>query len=65
MKDKIIDTLIQHYESKIAEHKLNVDIMIANPRAIPEHESFIEAVDKEIALIAESKDKLDVLKQFF
>jgi hypothetical protein len=48
MKDNIVTTLEQYYRSKIAQHKLNIDIMIANPRAIPEHENFIGAIDKEL-----------------
>ena len=49
MKDKIVITLEQYYEAKIAQHKLNVDIMMTNPRSIPEHENFTEAIDKELA----------------
>jgi hypothetical protein len=40
MKDKIVITLEQYYEAKIAQHKLNIDIMMTNPRSIPEHENF-------------------------
>lgn len=65
MSDKIIATLEQHYEAKIAEHKLNIDIMISNPRAIPEHENFISALDKEIAELANAHDKLQALKEYF
>lgn len=65
MKDKIIITLEQYYEAKVAQHKLNIDIMLANPRAIPEHENFIEAVDKELTGLANAHDKLQALKEYF
>ncbi len=65
MKDKIIITLEQYYEAKVAQHKLNIDIMLANPRGIPEHENFIEAIDKELSELANAHDKLQALKEYF
>jgi hypothetical protein len=65
MKENIIDTLKKHYEAKILEHKLNIDIMIANPRAIPEHENFVQAIDKELSELANAHDKLEALLKYF
>ena len=65
MKENIIDTLKKYYEAKILEHKLNIDIMIANPRAIPEHENFTQAIDKELAELANAHDKLEALLEYF
>jgi hypothetical protein len=65
MRDKIIITLKQHYEAIVAKHKLNIDIMLANPRSIPEHENFVQAVDKELSHITDALDKLETLKEYF
>jgi hypothetical protein len=65
MKENIIETLKKHYEAKILEHKLNIDIMMANPRAIPEHENFSYAIDKELAELANAHDKLEALLEYF
>ena len=65
MKDKIIITLEQYYEAKVAQHKLNIDIMISNPRGIPEHENFTGAIDKELSELANAHDKLQALKKYF
>jgi hypothetical protein len=65
MKDKIVITLEQYYEAKVAQHKLNIDIMLTNPRSIPEHENFTEAIDKELAELANAHDKLQALKEYF
>jgi hypothetical protein len=65
MKVNIINTLERYYESKVAQHKLNIDIMMTNPRAIPEHENFIGAVDKELEQLANAHDKLQSLKEYF
>jgi hypothetical protein len=65
MKDKIVITLEQYYEAKVAQHKLNIDIMMSNPRVIPEHENFTEAIDKELSELANAHDKLQALKEYF
>jgi hypothetical protein len=65
MYDKIVLTLKQHYESKITEHKLNIDIMLSNPTSIPEHSNFVSEIDKELSLMSEAKDKLEALKEYF
>lgn len=65
MKDQIVNTLNQYYQSKVAQHKLNIDVMIANPRAIPEHENFTQAIDKELEQLASAHDKLQALKEYY
>lgn len=65
MKENIVNTLISRYESEIQQHRLNIDIMIANPRAIPEHESFTAAIDSELELMTAAKDKLETLVKYF
>ena len=39
--------------------------MLSNPIAIPEHENFVAAIDKELSAMADAKDKLDLLKEYF
>ena len=65
MKDRIVNTLEQHYQAIIAKHKLNIEIMLTNPRSIPEHENFIQAIDKELSQLADADDKLKALKEYF
>jgi hypothetical protein len=65
MKENIVSVLKQNYETKVAQHKLNIDIMMANPRGIPEHENFVSAIDKELSELADAHDKLQALKEYF
>ena len=39
--------------------------MLANPTAIPEHSDIMEAIEKEVAQIAEYMDKLEVMEKYF
>ncbi len=65
MRTEIIGVLKQHFEAHIAKHKMNVDIMMANPMAIHDHTDLMDAIEKEVAQIAEYKDKLEVMEKYF
>ncbi len=65
MRTEIIAVLKQHFEAHILKHKMNVDIMLNNPMAIHDHTDLMDAVEKEVALIAEYQDKLEVMETYF
>jgi hypothetical protein len=65
MKKQIVETLTQHFEAHIQKHKMNVDIMLANPMAIHDHTDLMDAIEKEVAQIAEYMDKLEVMEKYF
>ena len=65
MKQQIVETLIQHFEAHIVKHKMNVEIMLANPMAIHDHTDLMDAIEKEVSQIAEYMDKLEVMEKYF
>ena len=65
MRTEIISVLKQHFEAQIFKHKMNVDIMLNNPMAIHDHTDLMGAIEKEVALIAEYQDKLDIMESYF
>jgi hypothetical protein len=65
MRKEMIGVLKQHFEAHILKHKMNVDIMLSNPMAIHDHTDLMEAIEKEVAQIAEYMDKLEVMEKYF
>lgn len=65
MKKEMIGVLKQHFEAHILKHKMNVDIMLANPMAIHDHTDLMSAIEKEMTQIAEYMDKLEVIEKYF
>ncbi len=65
MKDQLIAALESYFSSNIVKHKMNVEIMLANPMAIHDHTNWMSAVETEIAQIAEYEDKLEVLEKYW
>jgi hypothetical protein len=65
MRKEIVGVLKQHFEAHILKHKMNVDIMLSNPTAIHDHADLMGAIEKEVALMAEYQDKLEIMNVYF
>lgn len=65
MRQQIVQALIQHFESHIVKHKMNVEIMLNNPMAIHDHTDLMGAIEKEVDHISEYMDKLEVMEKYF
>jgi hypothetical protein len=65
MRKEILDALRAHFSAHVLKHKMNVDIMLGNPMAIHDHTDLMSAIEKEVALIAEYQDKLEIMNTYF
>lgn len=65
MKQQLIEALEMHFTSNICKHKMNIEIMFANPMAIHDHTDWMSAVETELAQIAEYEDKREALQKYF
>lgn len=65
MKKQMLKALKQHAEGHIAKHVTNVEVYMANAVGVGEHSDLLETVEKELAIIAEYHDQLEVLEKYF
>ena len=65
MRKELLQASKEHFESHILKHRMNVETMLRNPIAIPEHTDIMSAIEAEIAQIAEYDDKLEMLNKYF
>jgi hypothetical protein len=65
MRQQLIAASRLHYQAHVEKHRINVEVMLNNPRAIPEHSDIMSAIESEISQIAEYMDKLEVLEKYF
>lgn len=65
MRKELIKASALHYASHIEKHRINVEVMLQNPTAIHEHSDIMDAIEKEVALMAEYRDKLEIMELFF
>ena len=65
MKTKIVKAMLQKYQGEIAEAKMNLDIYMENPAGIGEHPDIVEAIELQVAKIADAEDKIEVINKHF
>jgi hypothetical protein len=65
MREQLIEASKEHYKAHITKHRMNVEVILNNPTAIMDHSDIMDAIEKEVALIAEYMDKLEVLEKYF
>jgi hypothetical protein len=61
----IIEASVKYFEAQVLKHRTNIETMLANPIAIPEHTNIMESIEQELGRIAEYEDKLEVLSKYF
>lgn len=61
----IIEAMIKHAEGHIAKHKANVEVYFHNAAGVGEHPDILEAIEKELNIVAEYDDQIEMLKKYF
>ena len=65
MREQLIRAVLAHAQGEIEKHKVNVNVYLENPVGIGEHSDIIETIEKELELMADYHDKLEVLDKYF
>ncbi len=58
---ELLEALENLYKGNIAAAKANVRVYLENPAGIGEHPDVVQAIDTQIAIIAENQEKLEIL----
>ena len=62
---KMYDALLLKYQSQMAESEASLLVYFNTPVGIGEHPQHIEEMDKLVEKIANAKDKLETIRNFF
>ena len=65
MREELIKASKMHFEAHIEKHRINVENLLHNSDGVAEHGDIMETIEKELEIIAEYDDKLEVLKKYF
>jgi len=65
MRSKLIEALKSHATGHIDKHKANVEILLQKQVGVAEHPDTLETIEKELRIIAEYDDQLEVLNKYF
>ena len=65
MRTLLINASKKHFEAHIEKHRMNVEVYLTNPAGIGEHSDIMEALEGELAQMAEYEDKLEMINKYF
>ena len=54
-----------HFLAHIEKHRINVENLLNNAVGVGEHADIMDTIEKELAVIAEYDDKLEMLNKYF
>ena len=54
-----------HFESHIKKHQANIEVLLRHTVGLAEHPDIMETIEKELEIMAEYDDKLEMLKKYF
>lgn len=61
----LLEALVQKLEGEVAVHKANIQVYMQSATGIGEHPQLIEAVETEVAKLAEAQEKIDTIQEHF
>ena len=63
-RQMIYDALVEHAKGHIKKHSANVEIYMEKAVGVGEHPDILDAMEKELAVIAQDHDQLEVLEKY-
>ena len=65
MREDLIRASQLHFKAHIQKHKVNVENLLENSVGVAEHPDIMDSVEKELEIMAEYDDKLEILNKYF
>lgn len=65
MMNYLLKALLKKLEGEVEMAKANIKVYEKNPAGIGEHPDVVEAIETQVAKIAEAEDKISVIKTHF
>ena len=65
MRKQILKASRLHFQAHIEKHRVNVENLMNNTVGVAEHPDILDTIEKEIEIMAEYDDKLEILDKYF
>ena len=64
-REDLIKVSELYFRAQIEKHKINVENLLENQVGVAEHSDIVETIEKELQVIANYDEKLNVLQKYF
>lgn len=61
----MLNALRAYYTGQISKHKMNIENLITNSVGVAEHPDHIETISKEMRLLADYDEQLQMVDKYF
>jgi predicted DNA-binding protein YlxM (UPF0122 family) len=65
MREDIIRASQMHFIAHLEKHRINVENYLRNGVGVAEHPDIMDSIEKELGIMAEYEDKLEMLNKYF
>ncbi len=65
MREQMLNALRAYYTGQISKHKMNIENLITNSVGVAEHPDHIETISKEMRLLADYDEQLQMVDKYF
>ena len=65
MRKQILKASRLLFQAHIEKHRVNVENLMNNTVGVAEHPDILDTIEKEIGIMAEYDDKLEILDKYF
>ena len=65
MREELVKASRIHFKALIEKHRMNVEALLNNAVGVAEHPDLMATIEKELGIIAEYDDKLEMLNKYF
>ena len=65
LRDDLIRASKSHFLAHIEKHRINVENLLNNAVGVCDHADIMDKIEKQLAVIAEYDDKLEMLNKYF
>lgn len=65
MRKQMLKAVRKHAEAHIEKHRMNIEVYLTHPVGVGEHSDIMDAIEKELAHMAEYQDHIEILDKYF
>jgi len=64
-RNMLLEASEAHFNAHIQKHRANIEVLLRHTIGLAEHPDIMETIEKELEIMAEYDDKLEMLKKYF
>ena len=65
LRDQMVKASMKYMEAQAEKHRMNAEIILSNHVSVGEHSDQMETLEKELGMMSEYHDKLEMLIKYF